>query len=196
MALPTLPSLAQLKPRERFLAAGSALVLLVVVMDQLLLSSWLGQVQQVKQEIQRLEGDLKHQARLLARKEYILAKLDAYERYQLPPLSHELQMASLLKDIAGLAEASHIVLQGIKPLPIETDALSTRYPLDVKFDCTLEEWADFLVRIESSTALYQIVRASLAAHDEAPDLLRASLRVVSTIMRPSAAAQPHGEAEE
>ena len=44
-----LPKLPQLKPRERLLATGSGVVLLMVLLDRLVLNPWLRHAQTVRQ---------------------------------------------------------------------------------------------------------------------------------------------------
>jgi Tfp pilus assembly protein PilO len=174
-----LPKLPVLKPRERLLAAGSGLVLLVVVLDRLVLNPWLRHSQTIRRETRRMEQALQHNDRLLTRRNVIAAQLRTYKRYLHPPVADELQMAVLLKEIEGLAERSQIQLGEIKPLAAESDEFSKKFSLDVQFECTLEEWVDFITQLESSPSLFQIVRASLSSQEETPDRLKASLRVVS-----------------
>ena len=180
------PSFDQLKPRERLLAAGSGLVLLIVIMDRLVLSPWLRQGQMVAQETVRMGRALQHYSQLLARKDRVFAQLDAYRQYLRPTLVDELQTASLLKELEGLAGESHITLSEIKPLTVEQNPLMKRYPMDVQFECTIEEWVDFVIRVESSPSLFQIVRATMAVQSEHADRLKGSLRVVGAAMRPKA----------
>jgi hypothetical protein len=180
----TLPKLPQLKPRERLLATGSGVILLMVVLDRLVLNPWLHHAQTVRREIHRMEQSLNHYGRLLSRKEYVLAQRERYQRYLRSPLPDELQMAALLKEVEGLAERSRIQLGEIKPLPPEGDDATRRYLLDVQFECTLEEWVDFLIEMEGSPSLFQVARATLAVQEEMPDRLKGSLRVMSTALRP------------
>lgn len=180
----TLPKLPQLKPRERLLATGSGVILLMVVLDRLVLNPWLHHAQTVRLEIHRMEQSLNHYGRLLSRKEYVLAQRERYQRYLRSPLPDELQMAALLKEVEGLAERSRIQLGEIKPLPPEGDDATRRYSLDVQFECTLEAWVDFLIELEGSPALFQVARATLATQEEMPDRLKGSLRVMSTALRP------------
>ena len=191
----TLPKLPQLKPRERLLATGSGVVLLMVLLDRLVLNPWLHHAQTVRQEIHRMEQSLNHYNRLLSRKDYVLAQRERYQRYLRSPLPDELQMATLLKEVEGLADRSRLLLGEIKPLPPEGDDALRRYSLDVQFECTLEAWVDFLIELEGSPALFQIVRASLATQEETPDRLKGSVRVMSAALRPKPP-QPHAELEE
>ena len=178
------PSLMQLKPRERLLAAASGIVLLIVVMDRAVLHPWLRQAQLVTQQIHGMERTLRRHSQFLARKDRVLAQLEAYRQYLRPVQADELHMASLLKEVEGLAHDSHVTLGEIKPLAVETNPLVKRYPLDVQFECTLEEWVDFVIRIESSPSLFQVVRANLSVSEDSSDKLKGLLRVVGTAMQP------------
>ena len=129
-----------------------------------------------------MELALQRYSQLLSRKDRVFAQLETYRQYLRPTLVNELQTASLLKELEGLAGESHVTLSEIKPLAVEENALMKRYPMDVQFECTLEEWVDFVLRVESSPSLFQIVRASMAVQSEHADRLKASLRVVGAAM--------------
>ena len=124
-------------------------------------------------------------------KDYVLAQRERYQRYLRSPLPDELQIAGLLKEIEELAERSRIHVAEVKPLPPEGDESTRRYSLDVQFDCTLEEWVDFIIEVEASPSLFQIVRSTLAMQEDVPDRLKGSLRVVSAALRP----KPEGHAD-
>ncbi|MBI4342935.1 MAG: hypothetical protein HY599_06175 [Candidatus Omnitrophica bacterium] len=177
------PKLPQLRPRERLLAAGGVIIVLAVLFDRLVFNSYLRHAQTVHRETQRLERTLKHYDRLLQRKAQVDAQLGAYQRYLRAPIADELQMAMLLKEVEGLAGETGVTLGEVKPLPPEADELSRRYSLDIQFECTLERWVDFVTRVETSPSLYQILRATLAADEDLPDRLAASLRVTSKSVR-------------
>lgn len=182
-----IPSFDQLKPRERWLAVGGGLILLAVVMDRLVLNPWLLRGQVIRQETSRMERTLQHYSQLLARKDRVTAQLDAYRPYLRPVLGDELQTASLIKELEEMADQSHITLGEVKPLAVEANTLMKRHPLDVQFECTLEEWVDFVIRVESSPSLFQIVRAALGVQSDVPDRLKGSLRVVGVAMQPKEA---------
>jgi hypothetical protein len=177
------PSMPQLKPRERLIAFGAAAILLVVAVDRLVMAPWLRHADNVRQEIVRMERSLEDYRRLLSRREHILSQFEAYRAYMQAALPDELQMAALLKEVEGLAAETHVAVGEIKPLAAESDSLTKRYTLDVLFECTLEEWVDFVIRVESSPSLFSVSRASLAVSEDAPDKLRGTLRLVSTAMR-------------
>jgi hypothetical protein len=190
MGLIKLPRLPELQPRERLLAIGSGIVLLVVLLDRLVLSPWMRHAQVIRQDIRRMEEELLSHERLLARKDRLLAELQRHQRYLHPAVADDLQTAALLKEIEALAGQSHVTLEEIKPLPTEADALSRRYALDIRFECTPEEWAEFVYRLETSTSLFEVLRASLARQDDTPDRLGGSLRVVSAALQAPSAAPP------
>jgi hypothetical protein len=178
-----LPRLPQLKPRERLYATGAAAILLIVILDRLVLSPWFEQVETIQAETRRLEQALQHHGRLLARKGIVDEQMAIYERYLRRPMPPELQTAMLIKELESMAEQSRILRPEIKPLAVETDALSLHYPLDLVFECTLEEWVEFVIRIETSPSMFEVSRAALATNPDAPDKLRGTLRVISTAMR-------------
>ncbi len=188
-----LPALPQLKPRERLLAAGSGILLVVVLLDRVVLGPWAHHAQTVRQEIHRMETGLQQHRRLLARRERVFAELARYQRYLQPAVADELQMAALLKEIQQVAGDSHVTIAEIKPIGTEADEYAKRYTLEVRFACSLEEWVDFVYQIQSSPSLYAVARAGLSTKGETPDRLEGYLRVVSTAVR-TAVAAPQAEA--
>ena len=177
-----IPSFDQLKPRERLLAAGSALVLLLVVLDRLVLNPWMRHRQVVRREIGQLEASLQRASQLLARKDRVFATFAAYQRYLKPTEADDSHMAALLKEVEEIATESHVVLGEIKPLAPEAINGAKQYALEVRFEATMEEWVDLIYHLEASPSLFQIARAGLSVHEESPDRLDGLLRVVSTTM--------------
>jgi len=177
----SLPKLAQLQPRERLLAVGCGVVLLVVMLDQVVIRPWTKHAKTIRQEIARMEESLQVQQRLLARRDRILAELEQYARYRRPIIADDQQMAALLKEIEEFATRSEVELTEIKPLAVESDATARRYPLEFRFRCTTEQWVELVYQIETSPSLFEIVRAGMSLDDEEPDRLDAYLRLVSAI---------------
>ena len=178
-----LPRVSDLQPRERLLAAGCAVVLFVVALDRLVLGPWGRHAQAIQHEIREMEQALQSHQRLLARKDRVLAELGRYQQYLTPAIADDLQMAALLKEVEELAGQSQVHLNEVKPLTVETSGPAKHYSLEVRFECTLEEWVDFVFRLQSSPSLYEVARASLSAQEETPDRLVASLRLVSASLQ-------------
>lgn len=178
-----LPHLTELQGRERLLAVLSGVALLIVLMDRAVLSPWAKHSQQMQRQILELEQTLQTHQRLLARKDRVFAELAQYQRYLRPAVADDLQMATLLKEVEEIAGHSGVRVSEIKPLNVETEAMSKRYALEVRFSGTLEEWIDFVMRIESSPSLYTIGKAGLSVQEDIRDRLEGTLRVVSTAIR-------------
>lgn len=187
MKLPRLPSL---HPRERLLAVGAGAVLLIVALDRSVIAPWLKHGQHVRQETLRMESALRSHERLLARKDHVLVERSRYQRYLKPPVADDLQVATLLKELEVLVSQSGLILNEIKPLPTDISDTARRYALEIRFQCTLEQWVNFVYRIETSSALYEIVRAGLLTKEELPDRLEGFLQVVTTVPVPESASVP------
>lgn len=178
-----LPKLPQLQPRERLLALGAGTVLMVWLLDWRVLTPWLSQVHTLKQSIAHMEDRLTNNQRLLIRKQQVLADLTRYRRYLQTPLTDDLQMAALLKDVETLASESHVTMAEVKPLAMEATETAKRYALEMRFECTPEEWIEFIYQLETSPNLFDVQRASLSRKPETPDRLEGTLRVSSAILQ-------------
>ena len=176
------PQLPQLRPRERLLAVGCGVMLLVVALDRLVLAPWSRHARTIRQDIRQMEDALQQHRRLLARKDQVAAEHERYQRYLQLPVADDLQTAALLKEHEELAGASHVKLIEIKPLGIETSETLKRYTLEVRFTGLLDEWIELVFRIETSPSLYDIVRATLAVSESGPGQLDGSLRVMSEVV--------------
>lgn len=176
-----LPKLPTLQPRERLLAVGCGVAVLVVLLDRLVLSPWSAHIAKVRQEIAQMEEALITHERLVARKERVFHELERHRRYIRQAIADDLQMAALLKEVEDMAAQSQLVLNEIKPLRTEADEVIKRYLLEVRFACTPQQWAEFVFRIETSPSLYEVVRANLSVQDDQPELLEGYLRVMTTV---------------
>jgi hypothetical protein len=193
MKLPKLPSIAQLKPRERLLASGAAAVLLLVGLDRLVLSPWIRHTRTIRQETRTMTRALKSHSRLLTRETRVLADLERHRQYLRPAIADDLQMAALLNEMEKMAQESQVLLKEVKPLPTESTESTRRYTLDVRFACTMEEWVEFVYRIETSPSLYQVVRATLTKQEEVEDRLAGSVRVISSAVVPKQLAEAEAD---
>jgi len=86
--------------------------------------------------------------------------------------------------VEDLAGQSHVTRGEIKPIGVETDAGAKHYTLEVRFQCTLDEWVEFVYRLETAPALYHVVRGGLSTNPnhEHTDRLEGYLRVISATM--------------
>ena len=181
-----LPKLPTLKPRERLFALGSSVVLVIVILDRLVLAPWSRHAAVVHAEIRKMEMSLAAHQHLLLRKGGVMADLQRQQRYLRDPIADDLEMAALLKEVEGLAAQSQVKVSEIKPLATETVESTKRYSLEVRFQCTLDGWAEFVYRIEQSPSLYGVARAGLSTKEEMPDVLDAYLRLTNATMVPDA----------
>ena len=185
----TLPTI-QLQPRERLLAVGAGLVLLVIAMDRLVLAPWGGHRQKIRQEIHHMEETLQNHARLLARKDSVLAQHQHYQRYLIPIVADDLQKAAFIQEIEDLAAQTSVILDDIKSSEVEVVSPTKRFSFDIQVDCTPEQWVTFIYRIETSPSLYEVVRAGLSLEEDQAERLHGFLRLVSATL------QPEGEGKE
>lgn len=197
MKLPV--SLPALSRRERLLAIGSALVIVVVGMDRLVLGPWLRHIQTTRLDIQRLERLIRSDRELLRRKPQILGQAEAYREYLQPDLPAgqaggqpaELDMASLLREVETLGSRSGVALGAVKPLQVKAEeaaetaqgAPESLPPLAIEVDCkgSLDEWVHFVYLLETSRSLFDIERATVARIEEGSSQVEGSLRLTTNV---------------
>ena len=165
---------------------GSGVALVIVILDRLVLSPWLSHAKSVRGEIHQMQHALQAHQRLLVRRDDVLEELKRYRRFLQPPIADDLQMAAFLKEVQEMAAQTHIEVGEIKPLPVEADEAAKRYSLEVRFQCTLDQWIQFVFLIETSPSLFEVVRAGLSTQEGQPDQLEGYLRVRNATMQAGA----------
>ncbi|MBI4598500.1 MAG: hypothetical protein HY737_08900 [Candidatus Omnitrophica bacterium] len=194
MKFPQLPSL---QPRERLLAVVGGMAVMVLLLDRAVLSPWLRQIRAVGRSITQMEERYVTNQQLMTRKDRVLVDLVRYQRYLRPPQADESQMAALLKEVEAIAADSHVTVGEVKPLATETTDAATRYALEIRFECTPEDWAGFIYHLETSPALFDVQRAGLSRKPDSQDQLEGTLRIATTVLQlvparsPAPAGEPH-----
>ncbi len=175
-----IPTFNQLSPRERLLATGSALVVVIVLLDRLVLGPWWGHIHQIQRETARLEEAIRHDSRLIQRKPQILAQVEVYRDYMRTDESAKRDLATVLREIETLGTQSGVSLGEIKPLAQgSSETTAQGYALDLQYRGSLQQAVHFLYLLETSKSLFQIDRATIELKERGRDLLDGSLRVTS-----------------
>ena len=182
-----------LKPRERLLAVCAGLVLMVIVLDRAVIHPWLVHGRKVRQDTKQMETALHAYARLLERKDGVLSRRERYQRCFRPEIAEDLQKAAFINEIEELAGEAEVVLGDIKSSEIEGESTIKQFVFDVQFECSLEQWVDFIYEVETSASLYEIARAGLSMPEEGADRLEGYVRLVSAVPS-SAAMESHEDA--
>ncbi len=177
------PALPNLKPRERLLAAGVVFVISVVLLDRVVLGPWWKHVQEVRQDIRKLEATLRTCQRLVDRKPQILAEVEAYSEHLSQVASSSQDVAALLREIETIGRESGISLGEVKPLAAAEDDLFRQQGFEIHYTGTLEQWVRFLHMLQTSKFLFQVDRASLAAAEGSPERLGGSLRLTQRVLK-------------
>ena len=183
MKLPALPKLSSLSARERLLAAGVIFVISTVLLDRVVLGPWWKHVQEVREEIRKLEATIRTYQRLVDRKPQILAEVEVYSGYLAQAGSSSLDTAALLREIETLGRESGISLGEVKPLAPTEDDLYRQQSFEVHYTGTLEQWVRLLHMLQMSKLLFQVNRASLAAADRDAERLDGSLRLTQRVLK-------------
>ena len=182
MKLPALPNLSNLKPRERLLAAGVVFAVSIVLLDRVVLGPWWKHVQEVRQEIRKLEATIRTYQRLVDRKPQIAAEVEAYSEY-LSQAGGSADVATLLREIETVGRESGISLAEVKPLTSSEDDLYRQQSFEVHYTGTLEQWVRFVHMLQTSKFLFQVDRASLAAAEAGAARLDGSMHLTQRVMK-------------
>lgn len=178
-----IPALANLSARERLLAAGVVFAISVVLLDQVVLGPWWKHIQEVREDIRKLEATIRTYQRLADRKPQILAEVEAYSDYLNQAAGASTDVAALLREIEAIGRESGISLGEVKPLAATEDGLFRQRSFEIHYTGTLEQWTRFVHLLQSSKYLFQVERASLAAAEAGAERLDGSLRLTQRVMK-------------
>ncbi len=182
LKLPALPKFSSLSARERLLAAAVIFAISVGLLDRVVLGPWWKHVQEVRQDIHKLEGTIRTYQRLVDRKPQILAEVEAYSEY-LSQAGGSADVATLLREIETTGKESGISLSEVKPLGSSEDDLYRQQTFEIHYTGTLEQWVRFVHMLQESKFLFKIDRASLAAGEGNVEHLDGSLRLTQRVMK-------------
>ncbi len=180
-----LPKFARISAKERLLALLCATVVVVGMMDRVVVTPWMRRGATLQREIHAFESAMANQRKLVSCKDSVLAQAQRYEEYLRPGSEKELQIATLLKEIEGLAKQAQAALEEVKPLPGTDSDLYLGYAFEVHSKCSLAQWVRFVYLIETSRSLFEIERAKVEVKEGNPDVLDATLRIATIALRGS-----------
>ena len=175
--------LSRMSRRERLLAVGGGLIVSLLVMDRLVLGPWWRHMHHVREDIQRLERSITKYQELMVRQPHLAAEAEGYRQYLPDETAAEPDLASILRDIEALGNQSGLVLGEVKPVPGEDNGAYQTYAVEVQYRGSMEQWVQFLYLIESSKALLDIERATVAVKEEQDiKTLEGSVRLTGRII--------------
>ncbi len=175
--------LSRMSRRERLLTVGGGLIVSILVMDRLVLGPWWRHMHHVREEIQRLERSITKYQELMVRQPHLVAEAEGYRQYLPDETGAEPDLASILREIETLGTQSGLVLGEVKPVPGEDNGAYQTYAIEVQYRGSMEQWVQFLYLVESSKALLDIERATVAVKEEQDiKVLEGSVRLTGRII--------------
>jgi len=175
---PALPELSKMSSRERLLTALVILCVSAVLLDRFVLGPWWRHTHQVRQEIERLEADIRAYDQLLTRRPQVLAEVEAYSTYIRQVDAGQVEMAELLREIEAMGKGSGMILGEVKPLSLEErEGPLQEEALEVHYSGSLKQWIHFIYLIQTSRSMFHIERAIVALQTNEAELLEGSLRL-------------------
>jgi Tfp pilus assembly protein PilO len=138
--------LNRLSRNERILLAIAAFLISGLILFRGLIGPCMAFQAQLEQQLTQKE------ARLIRYRELASLKLTSTDQIGQGSIkSDEQVMADFLKSIDGLAKQSNIKIQGVRPLPVETDELSKKYAMELQFSGDIEAIVKFLYEARGSS---------------------------------------------
>ncbi len=177
---------SKVSKRERVMMIAGAAVLLVVASDRLVLGPWSHYINEVRKEIVETEIRVLQAKKLFERKDATYQEGEAYRSFLTLGQTPELEMAALLREIEQLSQQADVSLQEVKPLQAEKTEDYEEYGVEVYFESEFPQLLEFIEKVESSSFVFLVEKASVIRKDEESGLLKGFLRIKRLVMTESA----------
>lgn len=168
--------------RERLVFYIAISFILVMLLDRLIISPIYLNLKSLDKEIAERQATLKQDLRILAQKERIKAEAGKYSPFVNVPKSDEEVVTVLLKEIEGVAAKSAIYLVDMKPGGVKTEGSNKKYMVNVSCEGKMEQIADFMYNIESSSKLLRIERYQIAPKSKESTAAACSMTISQIVM--------------
>ena len=165
---------------------AGAVVLLIVASDRLVIGPWSHYIKKVRREIVETEIRVLQAKKLFERKEVTYREGEAYRAFITVGQTPELEMAALLREIEQLSQQADVALQEVKPLQADKTEDYEEYGVEVYFESEFPQLLEFIEKVESSTFVFVIEKASIIRKDQETGLLKGFLRIKRLVMTESA----------
>jgi cell division protein FtsL len=175
--------LSRLSKREKIALYCAVFFISLTLLDRLIIDPVYSKMKSLDEDIQDKESGIKKNLRILAHKDRILTDTSKYNVFLDDFKSEEEAMSSMLKEIENFADKSEIYLVDMKPRGLRGVGSSNRYEVTLTCEAQMEQFADFIYKIESSDALLTIEQYQISPKSKDSSVGRCKM-TISTIVVP------------
>ncbi|MGB9588442.1 MAG: type 4a pilus biogenesis protein PilO [Armatimonadota bacterium] len=160
------------------LAVVAIALAVAVVYQRITMSRLSGELQSRKHRLAVIQQDLKERTRY--HQDYRELSLKLGGRFTRCTWSD--QMPYMVSQLTGILQPHGVKIKTLKPEPMTTQSVVSRFPLGVEIDATIAQVTGILKDIRSTVPLLCIERLDISPSPNSADLLEVSMRIASFVV--------------
>ncbi len=173
---------SKMKKGEKRIFAVTAVILLVVFVDQVIILPITTSLSSLSSTIREQESTIRKSMNVLLHKETIEEEAKEYAQYSLEANNPEMEMVSLLKEVEAVAERSGASLLYVKPGQISDQKGTKKYYAIMECEGPMEQVSTFFHGIESSNKLLKIEKYVIAPKSKDSSLAKCQVTIYKTVL--------------
>lgn len=173
---------ASLTKREKTILAFTIIFVLLISVYRFLIEGAVKKWQRLNTEILISKATLQKNLRIIDREKFIESEYEKYNNFVIEEGSQEKKMASLLKEIEGLASKWDVAITDIKPLPTKTTEFFNRYTVELSAEADISQISKFIYYLQKSSKILRAERLRLNAKSGQPNILQAQMLITRILV--------------
>ncbi|MDP8298192.1 MAG: hypothetical protein RAP41_08475 [Candidatus Orphnella occulta] len=173
---------SRLSKRERYILYISAIVVVVVFFDRIVIKPLIGRIEKLNKEIVIYEKRLQRSLYLLSQEELITSEHKKYTKDIKQVSSEGEEKSRLLAEIEETARKSSVSLKDVKLGSTEKAGSYTKYTVEIIAESKVAYLVDFIYQLESSVRLLKIRSFYLVPIKEHSKTIRAQMTITETLI--------------
>lgn len=171
-----------LSKNELMLLYVAVVFIIAAVFDRMIFHIISLKLRSLDEDIKTQELVIKKDLRTLSQKEKILGLDKQYSNYSVKAKTQEEEISGILREIETKASSSQVVLIDAKPSGVTDEKFIKKYAIIVSCEGSLEQLANFISAIETSTKLFAIDNYVIVSRDREKGIVRCSMAISKIVM--------------
>ncbi|MBI2871038.1 MAG: hypothetical protein HYY14_04930 [Candidatus Omnitrophica bacterium] len=169
--------LATRSKKERAGIYLAALFVFLAGADRLVLDPFLAKMGQIDAAIEEHKALIKRNSLILANQDNFKAEIELYKKFIIESVSEEEEIASLLKEVEGVANQSSVYVVDIKSKGVTREGPTERYLVDLNCEGEMEHLVRFMYLVENTESLLKISKYTIMPRAKESSILKATISI-------------------
>ena len=173
---------SKMSKRERYVLYFSAVVVLAVFFDKVVIDPLIKRIEKLNKEIFIQEKRLQKSLYLVSQEELIINEHKSYTKGLKQVSSEGEEKSRLLAEIEQTARKSSVFLKDVKLGTTEKSGTYIKYTVETVAEAKIAYLMDFIYQLEASTRVLKVRSFYLVPTKERSEILRAQMTITETLI--------------